>query len=338
VSVVVERAGLLGTLQDLGRHGHQHEGVPVNGAMDLVSHRLANRLVGNDESEATLELTLSGPRLRFERDAIVALGGADLDAHVDGRRMPLARPIRVPEGSVIDFGKALDGGRGYLAVAGGFDAVPMLGSRSTAVRGGYGGHRGRALRKGDVLALRDSDAAAAPRWMRVLPPQGRRFVAPPWAVTRLGLIGRADPLPVRVVPGRHWPMFPVAVREQLDAEVFRVGADSDRMGFRLEGTVLATRRGHDETLSEGVPCGAVQVPPGGRPIVLMADRQTTGGYPVIANVISADLPSLAQMRPGESLMFVTVARDVAYAALAARERELARLGEAISLRLEGGRT
>ncbi|MCU0868428.1 MAG: biotin-dependent carboxyltransferase family protein [Burkholderiales bacterium] len=333
MSLVVERAGLPATLQDLGRHGHQHEGVPVNGAMDPVSHRLANRLVANDEAEATLELTLTGPRLRFDADAIVALGGADFGAFVDGRRVPLGRPVRLPAGSVVDFGKAVDGGRGYLAVAGGFDVPAMLGSRSTAVRGGYGGHRGRALRKGDVLALRDAHAGAQPRWMRLLPPQGRRMVAPPWGVTRLGLIARADPLPVRVVPGRHWAMFPVAVREQFAAEVFRVAADSDRMGFRLAGAALATRRGHDETLSEGVPCGAVQVPPGGQPIVLLADRQTTGGYPVIANVVTADLASIAQMRPGEAVRFEPVSREAAFAALAVREREIARLGEAIALRL-----
>jgi antagonist of KipI len=334
MTIVVERAGLLGTLQDLGRHGHQHEGVPVNGAMDVVSHRLANRLVCNDEGEATLELSFTGPRLRFEVDAVIALTGADFDARVDGRRVPLARPVRVAAGVVLELAKALDGGRGYVAVAGGFDVPQAMGSRATAVRGGYGGHRGRALRKGDVLALREPQAAAGARWVRLLPQHARQpFVAPPWGVTRLGLIARADPLPVRVVPGRHWAMFPVAVREQLAGEVFRVGSDSDRMGFRLDGVQLATRRGHDETLSEGVPPGAVQVPPGGRPIVLMADRQTTGGYPVIATVITADLPALAQMRLGDALQFQPVSLGVAYEALAARERELARLGEAIEMRL-----
>ncbi|MEO8037533.1 MAG: biotin-dependent carboxyltransferase family protein [Betaproteobacteria bacterium] len=332
MNIVVERPGLLTTLQDLGRVGRQHLGVPVNGAMDEVSHRMANWLVGNDDGEATLEMTLTGPALVFGVDAVIAVCGAGMGAKVDGEALPQWRPVRVPAGAKVVFGRAQWGSRAYLAVAAGFDVPAVMESRSTALLGGYGGFRGRALRKGDVIDLRSPDEAHTVRWIGLLSRSHRGLAFPSWSVSRARLPRPQTLQTIRVVPGRHWQAFPVAVRDQLTQGEYRVLPDSDRMGFRLDGQALEARRGND-VLSEGVVMGAVQVPPGGQPIVLMADRQTAGGYPVIAVVASIDLPLMAQLAPGDRLRFELITLEQSYAELAARERKLGMIREALWARL-----
>lgn len=332
MSILVLRPGPLTTVQDLGRPGRQHLGVPVNGAMDEVSHRVANMLVGNDEDEATLEFTLQGASLRFEEDAVVALCGADMGGTAGPQAMPWWRPVRIPGGTTLTLGRAELGARAYLAVAGGFDLPRVLGSRASALVGGYGGLEGRALRKGDALPLRDPAVAHQPKWVRLLVRQRRGLAYPSWSASRGGLPHRVRPQVVRVLQGPHWSSFPVQARTDLGRALFQVGPDSDRMGFRLRGAPLARRRGA-EVLSEGVVMGAIQVPPSGDPIVLMADRQTAGGYPVIAVVAAADLPLMAQMAPAEDLQLRLVTVAEAHDALATLHAHLARLRQALADRL-----
>ncbi|MHA7682918.1 5-oxoprolinase subunit C family protein [Cupriavidus sp. PET2-C1] len=293
MSIEVIKPGALSTFQDLGRNGYQQLGVPANGAMDERAHRLANALAGNAAAEATLEITLMGPTLLFHVPAVIAVCGADLDATLDGAPVPVNRAVPVAAGAVLAFGKRRGGLRAYLAAQGGFALTPVMGSCSTFVRGGYGGAAGKPLRKGDRIALRGG--VAAPVRDAALP------VFPAFPADVL----TAPDQPVRVVAGREWARFSDAARHALVSEPFRIGAQSDRMGYRLEGTPLALAV-PGEMLSEAVAFGTIQVPPDGQPIVLMADRQTTGGYPKIAHVCAVDLPRLAQKMPGEAVRFALI--------------------------------
>lgn len=306
VGLTVLRPGLLTTVQDLGRWGSQALGVPVAGPMDTFAHRLANALVGNAADAATLEVTLLGPELRAERALLVAVAGAEFALSVDGRPVPHQTAVRLAPGAVLRFGQRQAGSRAYLAVAGGIDTPPVLGSRSTHLVSVMGGLGGRPLVSGDALPVGAPVGTMAPRG-------GRPFI-------------RAAPMArptLRVMLGPQDAWFSRRSVDALLHEVFRVSTRSDRMGFRLEGPSLSAVR-QEEPLSEPVPFGAVQVPAGGAPILLMADRQTAGGYPKIATVISADLPLAGQLGPGDELSFVACTRAEAHAALIARERELLR--------------
>ena len=326
MTIEVLRPGVLSTLQDLGRYGYQRYGVVVDGAMDEMSHRVANLLVGNDEAEATLELTLQGPELRFERDTLIAIAGADMAAQAAGRSVPTHRPVWVGAATRLAFGAARSGCRTYLSVAGGFAVAPVLGSRSTYLPGAMGGHEGRSLRKGDVLRIGDIDGdryAALRKQLATAHPgfsAARWFVAAPTDLDALA--------PIRVAPGRHWKAFSAANRRSFLGSAFRIGAQSNRMGYRLDGPNIVRAR-RLESISEAISFGTVQVPPDGQPIVLMADRQTTGGYPKIAEVIGADLPRLAQRRPGEVVRFEQIGLDEAQALLLEREAALRGLRESV---------
>ncbi|SPJ15847.1 putative hydrolase subunit [Burkholderiales bacterium] len=316
MTVEVLKPGLFSSFQDLGRTGHQHLGISVSGAMDELSHRLANLVLGNDEREATLEITLMGPTLRFAVQATVAWCGADLSPAIDGTPVPRATPTPVPAGATLQFGKRLSGMRAYLAVRGGFALAPVMGSTSTYARAGFGGYEGRALRKGDVLGLKS----------RGLP--GIASVSPGTAAAVQRLHDELSGLTIRVLPGREWEQFGAGAQQTLLSHPYRIAAQSDRMGYRLEGQALE-RSTTDDVLSEAVCFGTMQVPPDGQPIVLMAERQTTGGYPKIVQVASVDLPRLAQRAPGESLRFVLIAMEKAQALLLARERVLRTLIPAV---------
>lgn len=308
-AVEVLKAGAFTTLQDLGRHGCQHLGVPVGGAMDEVSHRLANALVGNRPSAATLEITLLGPALRFGAQALVACCGADLSMTIDGRAVPPAAAELVPAGATLQFGRRVRGLRAYLAVRGSFAVDPVMGSASTYARAGFGGYHGRPLRKGDVLLIGEDDSR---------PPPPQRSAESRAAATAL-LAAMDDSGPIRVLPGREWAAFTTASQANWLEQAWRIGVQSERMGYRLEGPLLERRERRD-MLSEAVAFGTVQVPPDGQPIVLMAERQTTGGYPRIAQVAAVDLPRLAQRAPGEYLRFAAVDIDAAQRLLIERAR------------------
>ena len=332
MSISVLKPGMLSTLQDSGRHGFQHFGVSLSGAMDAQSHRLANLLAGNKSDEATLEITLRGPRLRFERDALIALCGADFAAAIDGTRVAQARPLRVRAGATLDLGTALTGCRAYLAVHGGFAVPQVMGSRSTYEHAHIGGFHGRALREGDALPIGLTQSAPYPLLASALAASKLNFATPRWAVNQhLEKLARTPQI-IRIVAGRQWDAFAPAARDTLTSAEFRLAPDSDRMGCRLEGVVLNVQ-GIEEMLSEAVSFGTIQVPRSGQPIVLMADRQTVGGYPKIAEVISVDLRLLAQLRPGERLRFELISLAQAQALYLQRERENVTIGEAVAKHL-----
>lgn len=291
MSIRVLRPGLLSTLQDHGRHGLQHVGLCPGGAMDPVALALANALVGNVHDEAALELTVIGPQLMFEEQALVALCGAEFDGG-----FPHNRPVLVPAGSRFNVGRAVRGARAYLAVAGGFAVEPVLGSRSTFLPGKFGGFQGRALMHGDLLPLRDPGSSK--RFQKL---KSRRDSSVRWSAPPLTLADR-EPVLLHVIEGQHFGSFEPAAQRAFFEAVWRISPDSNRMGFRLAGPVLA-RAASDEILSGPTCLGTVQVPANGVPIVLMADHQTTGGYPRIAEIVSADVPRLAQLAPGGTVHF-----------------------------------
>jgi len=292
MSIRVHRPGLLTTLQDFGRHGLQHVGLCPGGAMDPVALALANALVGNEPGEAALEITVIGPELAFEHDTLAALCGGEFQGG-----FPHNRPVLVSAGSRLNVGRAVRGARAYLAVAGGFAAPPVLGSRSTFLPGRFGGFGGRALRHGDVLPLRDPAAAARFRTLKNTRGGTVRWSAPP-----LTLPDR-EPIVVHALEGQHYGSFEPAAQRAFVDTVWRVAPESNRMGFRLAGPALVRAQG-GEILSGPTALGSVQVPAAGTPIALMADHQTTGGYPRIAEIVSADVPRLAQLAPGGRLHFV----------------------------------
>lgn len=307
--VCVVRGGMLTTVQDGGRVGHRAEGVPLSGAADPVALRVANLVVGNQEAAAALEFTLLGPELRFARDAIVALaGGADFG-------LPRWRPLRLAAGETLKIGAAAAGCRGYLAVAGGFAVSEVIGSRSTYLRGGFGGLGGRALRDGDGLHVAAVD--------RRVPGNGGN-----WRIDERVLPAYSAAPTVRVIKGAQAEEFSSAWIQ----EEFEVTTQSDRMGARLRGAAL-TRNRTAELVSAPVAPGTIQVPPDGQPIVLLADAQTIGGYPQIAHVITVDLPLVAQLRPGYRVRFTEVSLEEAQALLLARERALGMLREGLAQKL-----
>lgn len=319
----VLRPGLLTTVQDLGR-ARQAEGVPAGGAMDRFALRLANLAVGNAEGAAALEVTLLGPTLEVQGDVVLAIAGADLGARLDDRPVPLGRAVRTKPGAWLTFGGSSEGCRAYVAVAGGIDVPLVLGSRSTYLRGRFGGLAGRALAAGDVLPL-GGPTPLNERIAKGLAP-GR---ATSWtAVPANRPDYRTDVL--RALPGAHLGLLTPEARETLWRAPFRVTSESDRMGFRLEGPPLELEHA-TELVSEPVAFGTVQLPPAGRPILLMADRQSAGGYPRILEVAGVDLPVAAQARPGATLRFQEISLHEAQHLYIARERSLARLSLAIAL-------
>ena len=306
-SFTVVRPGLFTTIQDAGRWGHQGDGVPVGGALDLVSHRVASALVGNEPDAATLEVTLLGPELRFEADTVIAIAGADLGAQIDGRAVPLNIPSVCRAGSSLRFAERRRGTRAYVAFDGGIDVPLGFGSRGTSVVCGLGGIDGRALIAGDRVPLGPRRQAKA---------FNRRPHEP-----RLDVSSASGGARLRVLPGPQRAFFSDEALERLCEEPFIVSPRSDRMGYRLEGPRLI-RVERREMISDAAFVGGIQVPPSGAPILLMADRQTTGGYPQIATVITADLPLAGQLGPGDRIEFEMCTRREALAALVAQEGKL----------------
>lgn len=310
----VLRAGVLTTVQDLGRTGFQDVGVSPGGAVDARALQVANLLVGNLRGESGLECTLRGPLLAVRRDAWVAITGAPVAG------LPWARPFLVRAGEELSLETLEQGCRTYLAVAGGIEVPPVLGSRSTLISAGIGGFEGRALKPGDRIGVRPSVARPpfAPGW----------FAAPALAPRPQGEVT------VRVIRGPQADWFSREVWEEFLANPYRVNPHSDRMGARLEGAALRLSSPRD-MVSEAVATGSVQVPPDGQPIVLLAERQTIGGYPKIADIISVDLGRVAQLRPGDRIRFVQTDIDEARRQLRAAEQDLAWFRQGIGQRQRG---
>ncbi|HKV47773.1 MAG TPA: biotin-dependent carboxyltransferase family protein [Candidatus Acidoferrales bacterium] len=304
-SILVESPGLLTTVQDLGRVGFGHIGVSPSGAADPVSLRLGNRLVGNAESAAALEMTLLGGTFVFRGDAIVAVTGSDFATTLDKVALRAGEATRVKRGQVLHCGPTRNGARCYLCVCGGISVPLFLGSASTHLLSGLGGFGGRALRKGDVLQIGQTRAtfqkkSVASDMMKHLLP---RTV-------------------LRVTPGPQADWFPETVQRLLYSSSYRVREQSNRMGLRLNGPPLLLPA-ERPMITEGVSLGAIQAPSGGLPIILFVDQQTTGGYPKIANVISADLHCVGQLRPHDEVRFEQVTFEKARALLIEQEDLLA---------------
>ncbi len=338
MSVAVLRPGMLSTLQDLGRYGMQHVGIVPCGAMDEVSHRIANALVGNDERAATLEIMLRGPVLDFKHAVLLAMHGAHFHASVNGQALPRARPVMLPAGARLDCGSARTGCRAYLAVAGGFAVPDVLGSRSTYLPAGFGGFQGRALKAGDILMLEEGAWELAARRAARLRERGRMenhrgLNTVTWRAADLTLPPEGE-IRLHALDGRHTELFEEKSVDAFFGAAWRVLPDSNRMGFRLGGPTLV-RKSPGELLSEPTCLGTVQVPADGAPIVLMADHQTTGGYAKVAEVASADVSRLAQAAPGNLLRFGRIDLPVADALRGVLENHLAALRRTLAWQYSG---
>jgi antagonist of KipI len=319
MSLIAERAGFLTSVQDLGRTGFREFGVSLGGALDSFGLRVANLLVGNDESAAGLEITLGGLQLRFEEEYVVAWCGGEFDVRVGSKALPAGHAAHVQAGGELKFGKAKVGCRAWLAISGGIDARVVLRSRSTDLRAGFGGVEGRTLRDGDVIPLGTCPASSIPA-----AGVSSRTAPHDW-------VSPAKPKPIlRFVRGVDWSRFSDVTIQRFKENEFAVSPDSDRMGARLEGPELK-RVDQIDLVSEAVAPGTIQVPPSGMPILLLGDCQTIGGYPKIAHVITVDLGIAAQLRAGDHVRFSEVSLADAHRLLLEREREFERFRVGISL-------
>src|SRR5579859_474284 len=304
-ALIVEAPGLFTTVQDLGRDGFGPMGVSASGAADAVSLRIGNRLVGNPEGAAALEMTLVGGAFTFERPDIVAVTGADFGPSLDGMALPMWTSIEIRQGQTLKFGPSRSGARTYLCVQGGIAVEPFLGSASTHVLSGLGGFEGRSLRKGDRVELGAANSlfrkiAISPNALESLQPRKT----------------------IRITDGPQRDWFAESSWKTLCGNAFRVSEQSNRMGIRLEGPPISLDTSR-EMITEGVSLGAIQVTPSGQPIILFVEQQTTGGYPKIANVISADLHSLGQLRPRDEIRFERIELSEARSLLIQQEALLA---------------
>ena len=284
MGIKVTAPGALTTVQDSGRTGLQQYGIPVCGAMDQRAFRAANLLCGNDESAAVLEMTLMGGTFTFTADHVIALTGADMKPRLNGEDIENYKAFAVHEGDTLELGMAAKGCRCYLAAAGGIDVPVVMGSRSTDLKSRTGGYQGRSLKAGDVLEI------------------GRTGTAVPESSIKPQIPDFPRSARIRVIEGPQEYVFTAAGLETFYKSTYTLTDKCDRMGYRLSGQVIETRSGSD-IISDGIVFGSIQVPSSGQPIILMADRQTTGGYAKIATVCSFDLPVLAQMRPGDTVTF-----------------------------------
>lgn len=292
--IEVIKPGLFTTIQDLGRWGYQGYGVGIAGALDPFALAVANLLVGNSEGAAGLEITFLGPILKFHRETIFALAGADLDPRLDGQAIPSWTCHLAPSGSILSFGSRKSGVRAYLTVSGGINVPPVMGSRSTYLLGRFGGLEGRALKAQDFLPIPSPQENFRNLTEKVFPPNLR----PPY---------QQNPT-LRVVLGPFNEFFSEEGVQAFLSTPYTVTPQSDRMGYRLQG-VQIKRQKPGELITCGLANGTIQVPPNGQPILLLVDRQTIGGYPIIATLIHADLPLVAQCAPGDELCFSSVSAD-----------------------------
>lgn len=289
--------GLFTTIQDSGRHNHQRYGVPVAGAMDILARSLANILVGNHRKSEALEVTLSGPTLRFHSANIFAICGADMRPKLNGQPIENNRAYLANAGDTLALGYAHTGARAYIAVSGGFDVPVVMGSKSTYVKGHIGGLDGRAIEKGDTIRFH------APK--TELPNMQFRYFRDNYYT-----VYSTEPV-VRILYGPQDDHFSDEGKYVFENSVYTVSNENDRMGYRLNGPAVHLKEGYDgNIISDGIPMGAIQVP-NGQPIIMMADKQTTGGYSKIANVIAVDLPLVAQLKTGDKLRFAAVSIEEA---------------------------
>lgn len=316
MGIKIIKAGLQTTVQDLGRTGYRKDGVIVSGAMDTLALQIGNLLLGNEMVEAGLECTLLGPKILFETAQLVALTGGDMNAMVDGTAVKMWRPLYVKKGSVLSFGAAVRGCRTYLTVFGGFKLHAVLGSYSTYLKAGFGGYKGRALKNEDTLFFN-----------KIYKGTEKLFN---WSLD-LKLYPDLDNDMIRVLKGPEYELFTEQSLALLEEEKYQITNEADRMGYRLQGATLQMTE-VKEMLSSAVCFGTIQVTPGGSAIILMADHQTTGGYPRVLQVITADLTRLAQMKSGQKIWFKLVTLAEARVALLLREKQVKQLKQTITFK------
>ena len=328
--LTIEKPGLLTTVQDLGRYGYQKYGVITSGAMDPLAHRIANILVGNKENAAALEVTLSGPVIAFNENALISICGGDLSPAIDGKAIQLWRTTFVEKGSVLSIGSCKHGCRAYIAVAGGFSVPKIMGSTSTYLRAEIGGFHGRALKRCDQLSV-GSYGDLSSSMYRDLSSQaaGGSFAEMTWSIAWDVIPNNQTPAAIRVIKGREFHLFTKESQENLFENPFEITPQSDRMGYRLKGKTLSLEQA-EEMLSAAVTYGTIQVPAEGDPIVLLADRQTTGGYPKIGQIASVDFPLIAQAKPGDKLYFTEVSHQEAQLLFLEMERKIQQLKTGIA--------
>ncbi|MDA1904693.1 biotin-dependent carboxyltransferase family protein [Bacillus cereus] len=307
MDVEVLHAGMFTTVQDLGRSHYQQYGVPVGGAMDQSALRMINMLVGNEENEAALEMTIMGPKLLIKKTTLLAIGGADMEPLLNGGRIPLWRPILVEEGSMLCFGKVNSGCRAYVTFAGGIHIDCTMGSKSTYIRAAIGGIEGRMLKKGDYFQIGERSEMAN---CFIQDLQKDERIKTKWAISSSVRPKYKKNPKLRVITDFEYDQFTEESKKAFFTKEYKVSNYADRMGYRVEGEIL-NRAVEKEILSSPVTFGTIQVPNGGQPIILMSDRQTTGGYPRMGNIISVDLPLLAQLKPGDYVSFEKITLEEA---------------------------
>ena len=314
MSITILNPGLLTTVQDFGRTGYQQFGVPVSGAVDPRAMSIANILVDNSEDEAVLECTMMGPQIRFNAANVIAITGGDLGPTVDNQPIANYAAVRVEAGQTLRFNGLRSGCRAYIAFAGGLDIAPVMGSRSTYMKAKIGGFEGRKLQKDDTIGFRKPNPDLRGLNVRHIWPE---------------FVPRAEYI-IRVVLGPQDDMFTEHGIDTFLNEAYIVTPEFDRMGCRLDGEVIEHKGESGDIISDGIAFGAIQVPTAGKPIIMLSDRQTTGGYTKIANVISADFRILAQLKAGDRVRFVKVSVAAAQDALLTQRAALKTLRTAVS--------
>jgi antagonist of KipI len=289
----VLKSGLFSTIQDSGRTGYQNEGVVVSGAMDPFAHKISNILLGNNRNSASLEITMMGPTLQVLEDTVISICGANLSPKIDGKPVGKWKTLKIKKNQILSFGQPVNGIRAYISISGGFDVPEVLKSFSTYAKGKIGGFKGRTLKDGDILKANE-------------PAKSKPGIGLSWEI-----IPNYDPNePIRVILGPDTDRFtPNGIKTLLNSQ-YRITNAADRMGYRLDGPQIKHKNGAD-IISDAANIGTLQVPKDGKPIVLMSDHQTTGGYTRIANVISIDIPLIAQRYPGQSIFFKKISIEKA---------------------------
>ena len=314
--------GLFTTVQDLGRHAYQRYGVPVSGAMDAFALQVANLLVGNESSDACLEITVQGPTIHFLTDIVIAIAGSDISPKLDGEDVLRWEPLDVKKGDLLTFGQLRDGMRAYVAFKGGIDVPVILDSRSTYTHGGFGGYRGRTLKSDDVLFVSSDSASVS----RLELPNG--YTSPVYG----------NHHEIRVVLGPQDDLFTEDSIATFLTARFKISTESDRMGYKLVGPTIECSNSSN-IISDGNALGVIQIPGDGTPRILLSDRGTTGGYPKLATVITADIGKLAQALPDHTLRFHRVSIEEAHDALEDQDsvlRAISRQGSPLSMTVSIG--
>ncbi|MGL6266510.1 MAG: biotin-dependent carboxyltransferase family protein [Chitinophagaceae bacterium] len=328
MSLRIIRPGISTTLQDAGRWGYQAAGVPVSGAMDINSLRLANILCGNDPGAVVLETTLHGAEWLVEEEQLIAFTGGGSSLFINNQPAPFNRAIRVKASSLLSLKSSPTGCRTYLAVAGGFKAKIDLKSGSTYKTASFGGHDGRALKAGDLLEWEQYKKPVSIKMMNSLTLKGHDFTLAGWSID---FNNPQKENTIRVFRGPEWDWFDDHAKEKIFGNSFGVSNQSDRMGYRLTGSPLLLSK-KIELISTAVSVGTIQVTHEGHLVILMADAQTTGGYPRIAMVAAADLPLCAQLRPGDNVHFSEISIEKAEDLYLERERQIRQIQLAVSLK------